>query len=108
MKKRHGIFETLIVAVIYSPCLTFLSSPVLAQSPQTCPSGMVSYWTFDDQAHPGNDDFDSNPGTINGDPVWTDGRVGGALSLDGNGDYVNVSGFDDLDGLHAATFEFWI
>ncbi|MHC4544246.1 MAG: lamin tail domain-containing protein, partial [Planctomycetota bacterium] len=54
--------------------------------------GLVSHWKFDDGS--GDTAIDSagtNNGTLNGDPTWTGGRIDGALSFDGNSDYVEVN-----------------
>ncbi|MHC4543372.1 MAG: LamG domain-containing protein, partial [Planctomycetota bacterium] len=53
---------------------------------------MIAHWKFDEGS--GSIAIDSagtNNGTLNGDPTWTTGRIGGALSFDGNGDYVEVN-----------------
>lgn len=68
-----------------------------------CPSGMVSYWTFDNSADPGNDDFDANDGNVIGATPAT-GQVGGALSFDGVDDYVSLGSFS----LTTYTVEFWM
>ncbi|MFH1726041.1 MAG: LamG-like jellyroll fold domain-containing protein [Elusimicrobiota bacterium] len=69
---------------------------------------MVSYWTFDDSLDPGNDDFGANDGTLLNGPVWTSGRVGGALGFDGVDDYVYVPDSDDWDfGAGDFAVEFW-
>ncbi len=51
---------------------------------------MVAWWKFDDGA--GTTAFDStengHDGTLNGDAAWIEGVYGGALQLDGSGDYV--------------------
>jgi hypothetical protein len=53
--------------------------------------GLVAHWKFDDgSGSDANDSVGTNHGTLNGDPTWTTGRIGGALSFDGAGDYVSV------------------
>lgn len=52
---------------------------------------LISYWNFDEDI--GNiavDSVGSNDGTVYG-ALWTSGKVEGALSFDGNGDYVEIS-----------------
>ncbi|MHC4735636.1 MAG: CotH kinase family protein, partial [Planctomycetota bacterium] len=54
--------------------------------------GLTAHWKFDEGS--GSIAIDSagtNNGTLNGDPTWTTGRIDGALSFDGNGDYVEVN-----------------
>jgi len=51
----------------------------------------VAHWTFDDGA--GAVALDSsgngNDGVLIGDPQWVPGKIGGALELDGDGDFVD-------------------
>ena len=62
------------------------------------PSGAVAYWALDEDS--GGTAADSvagtYDGTLTGDPVWapTGGKSGGAINLDGAGDYIDVSGLD--------------
>jgi len=59
---------------------------------------LVGWWRLDDGS--GTTAIDSsgtgNDGTINGDPKWVDGKVGGALEMDG-GDYVDVPGASEIN-----------
>jgi type II secretory pathway pseudopilin PulG len=52
--------------------------------------GLVGYWSFDEAS--GTIAYDrsgyNNNGTLINGPVWTTGKVGGALSFDGVNDYV--------------------
>jgi len=52
---------------------------------------LVGYWKFDETS--GVTALDAsgngNDGTLNGDPQWVPGRLGGALEFDGDGDYVD-------------------
>jgi hypothetical protein len=55
---------------------------------------LAGWWKLD------NDAIDSsgngNDGTVNGDPSWVDGRIGGALKLDGVDDFVEINDNTDL------------
>ena len=51
-------------------------------------SRLVAHYTFDDTV---NDSAGSNHGTIGGNPTYVSGKIGKAISMDGNDDYVNVS-----------------
>ncbi|HEV3029170.1 MAG TPA: LamG domain-containing protein, partial [Planctomycetota bacterium] len=55
-------------------------------------SGLVAWWTLDEGA--GSTAADSSPnhfsGTLRGNPVWTSGKRRGALSFDGQKDYVEI------------------
>jgi len=53
---------------------------------------LVGYWKFDEGS--GTTAYDSSgnglDGTLNGDPQWVEGQLGGALDFDGNGDFVEI------------------
>jgi hypothetical protein len=70
--------------------------------------GLVAHWKFDDGS--GGTAIDSagtNNGTLNGDPTWTAGRINGALSFDGAGDYVVAAPVAPLIG-NTVTAQAWI
>jgi len=72
----------------------------------TCPSGMVSYWKFDETS--GTTAFDSvgaHPGTVVGS-TWTTGKVGGALSFDGVDD--NVINLGNWFNYQTFTISLWL
>lgn len=69
-------------------CSGLWISNVQAIDPQQCPSGMVSYWTFDDSANPGKDNYNGYDGTVEGATWTSSGRVAGAMY------------FDDYDGVY--------
>jgi hypothetical protein len=67
--------------------------------PMICPSGMVSYWTFNESSGNTASDFiRNNDGTLNNmdDSDWVDGRSGNALEFDGVDDYVEVADNGDI------------
>jgi len=71
-------------------------------------NGLVAYWRLDDGAGAtAIDSAGTNNGTVHGNPVWTAGRIGGALSLDGDGDYVSLSPVGALTG-NNVTVSMWI
>jgi hypothetical protein len=59
---------------------------------------LVGYWTFDEGAHTTALDASGNNrhGSFRGDPQWVAGYEGGALELDGSGDYVNIDGYKGI------------
>ncbi|MFA6994532.1 MAG: LamG domain-containing protein, partial [Candidatus Paceibacterota bacterium] len=65
-----------------------------ALSPLYNTSGLVGYWNFDEGSGTIAKDTSGNGrnGTLTNGPVWTSGKVGGALSFDGSNDAVNTSG----------------
>ncbi|MHC4546334.1 MAG: hypothetical protein ACYSYL_17780, partial [Planctomycetota bacterium] len=68
--------------------------------------GLVAHWKFDDGSGiTAIDSAGTNNGTLNGDPTWTTGRIGGALSFDG--DYVAVGSIAPLAG-NTLTAQAWI
>ncbi|MBR9706270.1 LamG domain-containing protein [Candidatus Pacearchaeota archaeon] len=70
-----------------------------------CPSGLVSYWSFDDGT--ANDQIGNNDGTIYG-PNSAAGKVSNALNFDGVDDYVGVSDDNSLDMEGPFTMGAWI
>jgi hypothetical protein len=53
---------------------------------------LVGYWKFDETSGATAQDAtgNGNDGTLNGDPQWVPGKLGGALEFDGDGDYVDI------------------
>ena len=57
------------------------------------PVGLIAYWKLDEiEGTIAEDNVGDNDGTLNGEPLWqpADGKVGGALQLDGIDDYVST------------------
>ena len=56
-------------------------------------NGLVGWWKFDEGS--GTVAYDSsgngNDGNLSGGPIWTAGKIGGALTFDGQDDYVLVN-----------------
>jgi hypothetical protein len=70
--------------------------------------GLVAYWKFDEgSGGTATDSAGTNNGVLVGDTTWTTGRVDGALSFDGDGDYVAVSPIAVLTG-NTLTAQAWI
>ena len=69
---------------------------------------LAGHWALDDGS--GNiasdETSNSNDGTLTNNPVWTTGKIGGALAFDGVNDYVKI---DHIEAYHLAsgTFSFW-
>lgn len=61
-------------------------------------AGLLAYWPCDEGEGSivGDASGNGNDGILNGDPQWVDGKVGGALKMDG-GDYVEVPGAADIN-----------
>ena len=83
-----------------------MSKGTIARGPIHAPSGMVSWWSGDDQP---NDIVDGNHGTLQGGATYTGGMVGQAFSLDGVDAYVEVAHNPRLDpGTGNLTIDGWI
>jgi hypothetical protein len=66
---------------------------------------LIVWWKFENDA---NDSAGTNHGTVHGNPVYVDGKVGRAISLDGD-DYVDCGNPDSLNfGTGDWTVSAWI
>ena len=76
----------------------------------TASAELVGWWKFDESS--GNIAFDSsgkgNNGTLEGDPQWVEGKLGGALEGDGTGDYIRVPHSESLNISEAVTITMWL
>jgi len=73
--------------------------------------GLVAYWPLDEGAGNSTSDVTGNGsnGTLNGGPVWAEGKMGGALNFDGDDDYVDCGNAPVLDfGTGDWTVSAWI
>ena len=97
--------KLLLLGIILTVCVVIVAF-VFAQF---YPEGMISYWKFDEsEGITASDSADANDGTLINGPVWTAGKVGGALSFDGLDDYVEVPNSANLDITDAITIEAWV
>lgn len=68
---------------------------------------LVSYWSFDDSTNPEQDEVGGNDGTVYG-ATWTaDGIKNGAMTFDGEDDYVDCGSDTSLD-LENFTIIAWV
>ena len=70
--------------------------------------GLIAYWTFDDEGDIAYDLAGTNHGTLMNGPTWTTGQIGGALSFDGDDDYVEIGDIGGTDDLALAGSNFTI
>ena len=65
---------------------------ILALLAGSTQADLVAHWTFDEGSGTVAEDFsgNGNDGTLEGDPQWVAGQIGGALEFDGSGDYVSA------------------
>jgi len=77
-----GLFLTLALAVLFAGVVCA----------GTLTDGLVGYWSFDGD---GKDLAGNSEGSLEGDAKWTDdGRLNGAVMLDGVTGHVAISGFE--------------
>lgn len=71
---------------------------------------LVSHWAFDEGSGTTIQDSGTgrHNGTVYGNPVWSSGKIGGCLDLDGDGDVVNMGDIDAFEfGNNNFTVSFW-
>ena len=71
-------------------------------------ASLVAHWEFDESSGSLAHDIsgNGNDGTLRGDPRWVTGKKGGAIQLDGDGDYVDV-GSVGISGVDQRTLAGW-
>jgi hypothetical protein len=70
---------------------------------------MEAYWKFDDgSGGTATDSVGTNNGSLKGNTTWTSGRMGTALSFDGNGDYVALATSIDALAGNSLTAQAWV
>lgn len=75
----------------------------------TADPNLVGWWKLDEPN--GTIAYDSvgiNHGTLNGNPMWCAGRIGGALDFDGTGDYVQIPHSNNLTLISQGTVATWV
>jgi hypothetical protein len=72
-------------------------------------ANLIAYWTLDDgSGTTAADSVGGFDGTLQGDPVWeANGKVGGALVFDGDGDYVQTTLMSELHTGENFTIAAW-
>jgi regulation of enolase protein 1 (concanavalin A-like superfamily) len=88
-----------IVLVVLGAC----AGSVLGQG--TDPN-LMGWWKFDGDALDASGH--NRGGTLVGDARYEPGLFGQALGLDGNGDYVNITGYKGVLGKHAFSVALWV
>ena len=96
--------------LIYLFCLVLALSPVLTNVAEGTDPCLVGWWRFDDGS--GGTAYDrsgsENNGTLNGNPQWVAGKIGGALEFDGKDDYVDCSNDASLNITDKVTIAVWV
>jgi hypothetical protein len=70
----------------------------------TSGEGLVAHWKLDGNAA---DPIGGNHGTIYGSPLWTVGKVDGALYFDGDGDYIDCGNDSSLNLTNNFSISAW-
>ena len=91
-------------------CLVSFVSVLGLALTSTASADLVAHWKFDEGA--GTTAFDSsvngNDGTLEGNPQWVAGKLGGALEGNGTSDVVRVPHSASLDISQAVTVSLWL
>ncbi len=96
MGNKSKIYILLIVFVLF-----------VGLFPQNAVADLISRWKFNETSGPtASDSVGSNPGTVTGAQWIADGKFDGALSFDGDNDYVLVGDKADLEQ-QEFTLSFW-
>ncbi len=94
-------------------CFGFFLVPTITKAGQiTLPPnnlGLVGYWSFEDATGTVATDFsgNGNVGALTNGPLWSAGKAGKAIDLDGTDDYVSL-GSNLLNGEAAITVAAWV
>lgn len=91
---------------LYYDTLTLMSQITAITPVDPGSAGLMAYYAMDGDA---SDDSGHNlNGTVMGDPEWIDGIMGGAVELDGDGDYIDCGNDTSLDILGPIALSLWI
>ncbi len=69
------------------------------------PTNLISHFAFEGDA---SDSTGAHPGTLVGPPTFVAGKVGQAISLNGTGDHVELTGYQGVLGASAVTVSAWV
>ncbi len=72
--------------------------------------GLIGYWSFDEATGTIAHDFSGrgNAGALTGGPIWTPGKSGTAVLLNGSSDYVNITSIIGEFNVDKGTLSTWI
>jgi len=89
--------------------LLALSALSLSAARADTTTGLVSHWKLDDGSGAvATDSVGGNDGILQGDATWAEGFLGGALLLDGTGDYVDCGSKPAFNITDAVTLTAWV
>jgi Concanavalin A-like lectin/glucanases superfamily len=91
-------------------CLILLALVVGLWAPGPARAALVGWWKLDETSGTIAPDSsgNGNTGTLQGDPKWSVGKIGGALELDGTGDYVDCGSSDVFNITEQVTLAAWV
>jgi len=72
---------------------------------------LLGLWKFDESSglRAGDSSGNGNDGVLHGNAMWTEnGKIGGAIELDGDGDYVEVTNESNFDITKQMTAAVWV
>jgi len=83
---------------------------VITSEAKAADPDLIGYWKFDETSGTTAQDAtgNGNDGTLNGDPQWVAGKLGGALEFDGEGDYVDIGNDPIFNITEQITVACWI
>ena len=91
-------------------CALLVGSSVLVSPGRGAPPDLVGWWKLDETSGliAADASGNGNDGTLKGDPQWAAGMLGGAIELDGTGDYVDCGAGDPLNLTDEVTIACWM
>lgn len=109
-KFRNRGIKLLFVFVCILASFSFSNKPALAALDGTG-SGLVGWWKLDEGSGSSVSDSSGNvvTGTLAGTSTWTgSGQMGGAVSLDGVGNFVTFGDLASAEGMASLTVSIWV
>ena len=94
---------------IYLTCFGLLASLVITNNAVAGPD-LAGWWKFDETSGTIANDSSGNGnyGTLVNDPNWVEGRINGAVELDGTDDYVELPIGSTINTLTECTIATWV
>ena len=103
--------KVILATVLVLTVLLTLTWQINTAKCQVVEDGLVSYWTFESTEVDGNvvnDVWGENNGTLMGDALIGEGKIGEGMHLDGSGDYLAVPDHETLELSAEVTLEAWV
>ncbi len=96
--------------LIYLVSFVLVLGLALTSIVEAADPSLVGWWTFDEGSGTIAYDYSGqgNDGTIEGDPQWVDGKIGGAMQFDGDGDSIQLKFVFTTLGSSSNTVAAWV